>query len=663
MSLRFLESRNTYGPTDDFWYRPVWAADTTGKEASPEQALGLSAWYNGISIIAGTIGSLPCKLYRKVGDAREQVTDDPRQWLMFRSPNRWQTAFEWREMAQGHISARGNHYSLIRRDRLGRAVELIPQHPDRVTPMVEGGVLFYRIQRSGGTTDVRMEDMLHMRGLSGDGIRGYSTVSLARRSLGYSLALEGHGSELMGNKARPGGVLKTDQMLKPESRKSLSEQWDSMFSGGGLGKTAVLDAGLSWQQVGFSAEDAQFLESRSFQVTEVARWLNIPPHFLKDLERATFSNVEQQALEFVKHTIRPLAERWEQRLDKTLLDESERGELFFKFSLEALLRGDSATRAAFYQSLFNMAALSPNEIRASEDMNPVPGGDQRFVQLNLVPLDMVAEVAASGTEAPTPADDSEDAQRALRAVETRALELRVARSARNRRRLMGVYRDLLTEAAGRLVRREVRDLRQIMQRLDDGDVAEFLRRVDVWAEGLPDLVRTILGPILRTYIDLVADAAAEEVGIEDLDAERVGNWRTAYVDKLAQGHTTETVGKLRDTVLQTETDGLESATRMIDRWEENRAAAISMREVVTSGGGIAVTVYAMAGARAVWRNTGQENCPYCELLEGKTVSAGERFLNSGDSLDPGGDIEPLTIKRNISHPSAHSGCDCYVTSG
>lgn len=658
MMLSMLELRQSYGPTDDFWYRPVWDSATGGKDASPEQAMGLSAWYNGVTIIAGTIGSLPCKLYRKRGDARELVTDDPRGWMIHRSPNQWQTAFEWREMAQGHMSTRGNHYSAIQRDRTGRAVALMPLHPDRVRPEVEGGQIVYKVTRSGGIDTIPARDMLHLRGLSGSGLTGYSPVALARKSLGYSLALEGHGSELMGNKARPGGVLTTDQVLKKESREALANSWDSMFTGGGLGRTAVLDAGLAWQAVGFSAEDAQFLESRSFQVTEVARWLNLPPHFLKDMERATFSNVEQQALEFVMHTIRPLAERWEQRLDVAFLEPEERGELFFKFSLEALLRGDSETRAAFYRALFDMGSLSPNDIRAMEDMNPVDGGDQRFVQLNLVPLEKAGEVVQPNPTPPAPDED----ERALPPTEDRGLELRVLRSAKLRRRFMEAHKRLMTDAAGRLVRREVQDLRRILDRVEDGDVDDLLRRIDRFSEGLPDVARSVMGPVLVAYIDLVASAAAEEVELEDFDTERVAGWRESYIDSFATGHTDETVRNLRGTIIDAEGDPFTNARRMVDRWEQDRATAIGLREAVTAGGGIAVSVYAIAGAGAVWRNSGTENCPYCQMLEGRTIRAGERFLEEGDTLDPGGDVEPMTMRRSVGHPSAHSGCDCYVTS-
>lgn len=657
MLLSALEQRNK-GPLDDFWYRPTWMGGGSGNPASPEEAMGLSAWWNGIGILAGTMGSLPCRLYRRVGDnAREPARDDPRFWMMFRKPNRWQTAFEWREMAQGHVVTRGNHYSRILRDRLGRASELIPLHPDRVTMDLDDPDRPYVVRSRNGLERYRWSEMYHVRGLGGDGFTGLSVARLAAMSLGYSLGLEKHGAELMDNKARPGGVLSTDQVLKKESRLALSEQWDQMYTGGGIGKTAVLDAGLTWQQVGFSAEDAQFLESRKFQVSEIARWLNLPPHMLKDLERSTFSNIEHQAIEFVVHTMRPWAERWEQRLDESLLDESERETLFFKFSLEALLRGDSAARAQFYQQLFQMAALSPNEIRALEDMNPVDGGDQRFVQVNLMTLDQAGQPfdMMPGGEGGNDEGD-ERAVRSLPGVDRRALE---QRSLRQRRRLAQVHQRLLTSAAGRLVQREVQDIGRLIEAAD-GDVDDFLRRLERFAENLPSAVRSIMGPLLSSYIELVADAAAEEVDIDELDGTRVGAWSSAYVDSFTVGHTSETVGRLTDTVTVAEGDPMGNARSMLDRWSENRAVNIGLREAITAGGGIATTVYAMAGFGAVWRTVG-ETCPYCKRLEGRTVAAGGRFLNEGDTIEPTDGSEPMTVRRGISHPQAHDGCDCTVS--
>ena len=663
-SLGQLEERQSQGVLDDFWYTPTWMQGRSGKVQSPEDALGLSAWWNAIAIIAGTIGSLPLKLYRKEGERRVAVRDDPRYRLMFRRPNEWQTAFEWREMAQGHLLVRGNHYSRIVRDQLGRPIAIVPLHPERVQPEVRGGEIAYRFRApNGGDELIRMQDMLHLRGLGSNGVTGYSVVAVARESLSYSLQLERFGSQFVENKGRPGGILQSDQMLKKEQRRELGEEWDRMFQGGGLGKTAVIDAGLKWQQVGFSNEDAQWLGSRSHQVTEIARWTNLPPHFLKDLTRATFSNIEEQAIEFVVHTIRPWAERWEQRLDCMLLSEAEQGEFGFKFSLEALLRGDAASRGAFYQLLFNMGAITPNEIRAKEEMNPHDsGGDQAFVQVNLMPLDQAAEPFGAVERSLDRALGGTGEARLIEASATERFEERAVRSVASRRRIMNTYQRLMEDAAGRIVNRELIALRRILDAVDDGDVDEFLRRVDVFAEGLPPAVRTIMGPVLATYIELVATEASDEVGLEELPRESIDRFRSSYVDRMAAGHTSETVGRLRNTALETQGDAFANVHRMLDRWEQNRAAEIGLRHVVAAGAGAARMIYTMGRFDTVWVAAG-DTCPYCRKLNGRVVGPGERFLNAGDSIDPeDGENEPLTVRRALGHPPAHGGCDCSVAS-
>lgn len=660
MILDLIETRNgNPSATDDFWYRALPSlGDAAGSRVGTEEAMSLSAWWNAISLLAGTIGSIPLKLYRRDGENAVVATEDPRHRLVYRAPTPWHTAMEWRELCMGQLLSRGNAFNRILRDDTGRARAVEPIHPNRVRVEARGGEIVYCVrQKTGAEKEYAASEILHFRGLGSDGLTGLSVVSLARRSLGYSLELERHGAALMSNKARPGGILATDQNLKPEQRKDLAATWDKMYNGGGIGRTAVVDGGLRWQDIGLSNEDAQFVETREFQIQEIARWFNLPPHFLKDMSRATFSNIEQQAIEFVTHTIRPWAERIEQRLDLSLLDESEQGELFFKFSLEGLLRGDSAARAAYYQSLFNMGALSPNDIRKLEDMNSVEGGDERFVQLNLQTL-----TAASEPLAPL----AGSAARALderRSIPARSIETREARSLAARRRLMDVYARLFEDSAGRLVRREVADLRRLLDAVDDGDTEEFLRRLEIFGAGLPDAARAIFEPTIAAYVDQVAAEAAAEVGDGEYDEARVVAWRSAYVDSFATGHASTTTGRIVDTMTEAEGDPFANARGMLDRWEEDRAGEIALREAVTIAGATAAVVYSHFGRGSVWRATGKENCPYCSALDGMRVAPDEPFFRKGDAVDPGGGVEPLTFSRNVKHPQAHAGCDCTISAG
>lgn len=651
MILSLLEERQTKSPLDDFWYRPLLGFGASSMRTDGD-AMTLSAWWNAVTLLSATIASIPLRLYRRDGEDRVPLRGDPRFHLMHRQPTPWHTAMEWREMAQGHLLMRGNSYHRMIRDRLGRVRTLEPLHPDRVTIETEDGQLVYVARRKSGTEYIPASEMLHLRGPGSDGITGLSVIALARRSLGYALDLEKHGAEITNNQARPGGLLTTDATLQKEKREALAKAWDQAYSGGGIGRTAVLDAGLEWQAMSFNAEDSQFIESRAFQVTEVARWLNIPPHFLKDLSKATYSNIEQQSLEFVIHTIRPWCERWEQRLDVALLDADEREDLYFKFSLEGLMRGDSEARSAFYTALFQMGALSPNEIRRLEDMNGVEGGDERFVQLNLVPLSQASDPFGAMTDATDRAiEGAKDVRQLPAGVEERSL--------RQRRRLMVVHQRLMEEAAGRLVRREIADLRRLLDATDDVD--DFLRRLDIFAEGLPGTARNVMAPLLVAYIDLVAEAASEEIG-DELDRERLEAWREGYVDSFARGHTSQTVDRLTGTMTEAKGDPFDNARSMLGRWEENRAAEIALREAVTAGGAAAVVVFEMAGLGAVWRTSGSENCPYCDMLNGRRVGPGGRFLSKGEKLEPEGS-EPLHVGRDIGHPQAHGGCDCMVAAG
>jgi len=265
----------------------------------------------------------------------------------------------------------------------GFAVQLIPIDPDRVTvkQSPESRRLVYEITKpEGGEPEVLTQDkVFHVRGLSSDGITGTSVVSLFRHAAGLALATEKYGSELFTSDAAVRGVLKHPGTLSDGARTNLHESLHQQKNG-----TMILEEGLSWEKVGMSAEDAQFLMTRRFQIEEFARWFNLPPHMLKDLEKATFSNIEEQGLEFVKYSMLPWFKRIEEAIRRDLITAQNR--FFFKFNVEGLLRGDSKARAEFYERLVNIGVMSRNEVRQKEDLNPKPGLDAHLQPLNMTPV-------------------------------------------------------------------------------------------------------------------------------------------------------------------------------------------------------------------------------------------------------------------------------------
>lgn len=292
-------------------------------------------------------------------------------------------------MMQAHLCLRGNAYARVVRTGGGVVSEIDPIHPDRVSVFKRGNVVTYSVQRpeGGGQDILSVDQMLHVRAMGPEGIIGYSPITLARESIGLAIATEKHGAKLFANGARPSGVLETPGPLSKEQLALMRDEWERTHGGvNNANKTAILFGGLKYSGVSMSNEDAQFLETRKFQVTDIARIFRVPPHKIADLSQSTFSNIEHQSIEFVTDCIGPWAKRWEQRMNLTLLTPTERKEYFIELVLDGILRGDITSRYAAYRTGREGGWLSPNDIRDTENMNRIEGGDSYMQPLNFTKL-------------------------------------------------------------------------------------------------------------------------------------------------------------------------------------------------------------------------------------------------------------------------------------
>jgi HK97 family phage portal protein len=371
-----------------------WGAtpNATGVPVNEWTALNYSAVWSAVARIAGDISSLPLFLYRRTKDGgKERYDAHPLYRLLHDQPNPEMTSMVWRRTLQAHALTWGNAYAEIVRDGGGRVIELWPITPDRVLPQRDGRGLFYRVSNpSGGEIVILPEDMLHLHGLGYDGVLGYSVIHHARESLGLGMATERFGGTFFGNGSTFGGILSHPSTLTEPARKNLRESIDSRHQGVDRAhRFIILEEGLKYEKLGIPPNDAQFLETRKFQLEEVARWFNIPPHKLGALDRATHSNIEQQETDYYISSLGPWLQNWEQELTAKLIARSEVNIQLIEHNLEGKLRGDSTARGEFYSKNFSVAAFTPNEIRAVENRSPIAGGDEAFVPLNLIPLNLV----------------------------------------------------------------------------------------------------------------------------------------------------------------------------------------------------------------------------------------------------------------------------------
>ena len=327
----------------------VFGKSAAGAKVNEFTAMQTTAVYACVRILAESIAGLPLHVYEYRGNGKERVPGHPLYFLIHDYPNPEMTSFIFRETAMIHLLLWGNSFSQIIRDGMRRVVGLYPLLPNRMSvDRDEHGELVYTYTpmsdsnpnlKSGQSIKLRREDVLHIPGLGFDGLVGYSPIAMARNAVGMTLACEEYGSSFFANGARPGGVLKHPGVLKDPSK--LRESWQAVYGGtDNTGKVVVLEEGVDYQQISIPPEEAQFLETRKFQIDEIARLYRVPPHMIGDLEKSSFNNIEQQSLEYVKYTLNPWVVRWEQSLQKALLLPSEQKRYFIKFNVYGLLRGD-----------------------------------------------------------------------------------------------------------------------------------------------------------------------------------------------------------------------------------------------------------------------------------------------------------------------------------
>jgi HK97 family phage portal protein len=368
-------------------YVGAGATSGAGVTVTPERALYLGAVFSCVRVIAESIGQLPLHLLVQSGRERRKAEEHPLYRTLKTKPNHWQTPQEWKEFTGACLALRGNAYSLISRGP--RFVELHPLMPGNVSPKrLDTGDVVYDVAQKGGPKRYAAADVLHTKLFpTGDGLLGASPVQFAREAIGLGIATEQHGARLFANGARPGGILTTTQDLGAEGRANVRESWENFHSGvDNAHRVAVLEYGLTYEQIGMSSEDAQFLETRKFQRSEIAGLFRVPPHMIGDLERATFSNIEHQGLSFVTQTLMPYLTRIEERINVQCLTDAEQATHYARFNAGAMMRGDSASRATYYATMFNVGALSSNDIREFEDLNPREGGDTYLTPANMVPV-------------------------------------------------------------------------------------------------------------------------------------------------------------------------------------------------------------------------------------------------------------------------------------
>ena len=400
-------------PRDSVSAAPVFYFGTSGsgKSVTAQTAIQLSTVYACVRVISETVASLPLGVYEATDDGNLKAGDHPLYHLLHDEPNAEMTSFVFREVMLAHLLLYGNSYSQIIRSGKNTVVGLYPLLPDHmdVDRDSKGNLTYTYTTSDGKTVVIKPQDILHIPGLGFDGIIGYSPIALEKNAIGLGIASEEYGSKFFSNGARPSGILTHPNTVK--NPKAVRESWNSAYGGSSnSNRVAILEEGMTFTPLSIPNNEAQFLETRKFQVDEICRIFRVPPHLVGNLEHATFSNIEHQSIDFAVHTIRPWLVRIEQSMNRALFTDQEKGRFYVQFNIDGLMRGDYKSRMEGYAIARQNGWMSANDIRALENQNPIPkdeGGDAYLVNGNMIPI-------TTAMKAQTPAEPTQTAEQRSR---------------------------------------------------------------------------------------------------------------------------------------------------------------------------------------------------------------------------------------------------------
>lgn len=656
------------------------APSASGSNVSEQTAMTVAAWFDGVRQISQDVASEPKALYRKLDDKnREKYLDHPLYDVFHCTANPEMTSFNFVEALQNHALNHGNGYAEQVRNRRGQVVELWPLTPLRTKPARdENGVLYYQHLDIGGKIyKIPANRMFHLPGFGFDGRIGYSPITLARESLGLTLSQERFASNFFGQGTNLGGVFTMQDTMKQDAFKAFKEDFYKKFSGvGNTHKALILEKGMTWEPLEIHLADQEFLNTRIFSIDEIARWLNIPAHKIKEHSHSTFSNVEELERTYATSTIFPWNVRWEQNILKQLLDASH--ELFIEFSMDGLLRGDIVKRYTAYNTGRNCGFLSANDIRRKENMNTIDEewADQYYWPLNMYPSSTVMDKSSQETTTNTLLDDKIDGKNTgaedktsinteKKCIHDHKIEERSSKTVTNRRRIAQSYKPVFERILKKRLEKDSKNIKMMAeQAFSSRSYDSFKDQLYIYFKKNRKEIKSSFDAVFNSLGNELLKVAAEEVNV--VPEEFLVDFNK-YVDEFSKNETSSYIINLRSRLLHSlkvaieeNKDPLVAVNNKMDDLEITQPQVISDRSIIDSENGFSQFVFFAAGYKTVWRNSGNESCPYCRSLEGKVVGSSNYFMKAGDLLNPTGADHPLLISSNTKHPSLHAGCDCYI---
>lgn len=631
-----------------------------GVTINDKRALSLTAFWAAERIISQTIGDLPLQVYERLpGDRRRPAPEHHVNTLLAKRPNAAMTPFTFKELRMSHLLTRGDSYVYIDADGAGKPKALLPLLPDRTEPKIINGQKWYQTEINGEMEMLRPDEVCHVPGLGFDGLRGYSVIKVFADSLGLTYAANEFGARLFGNSARPSGYLSHPDKPNDTERERMKDAWQAAHGGlSNAQKTAVLWGGMKFEKISLDPEEAQFLQTREFQIEEIARMFNINPILLQHFTKATTwgSGIAQFLTAFAKFTISPWLKRDEDALNWDLFTPSEREHYYVKYNINALLRGDPETQAKILEIKRRNGVISADEWRELDDENPLPDGQgkQYFMPLNFMPISAFSDNQTGYPSLSGSPDENN----------TSGAKPTERRSSAARQRTREAHKSLFQDGANRYIRRESQALIKAVEKAfkdttyaDPGAVLD--RWIDDYYPGQQRVIRQTMYPIVAALANVIAAESADEVNYE-LDADEITKFANEYTETLAAREASSSIGQIRSLISEETPETLrDSLITRATEWQETRPEKVAANEVVRVASGAARFAWVSAGVTAmVWRaNPGA--CPLCQEMDGRVVGTKEYFLKPGDSSSPAGRT-PLVAESNIGGPPLHEGCTCDI---
>lgn len=617
----------------------------SGAVVTTSTALSVAAVWACVRVLSESVAQLPIILYRRDGNFKERATEHPLYSLLHTAPNPEMTAYHWKQTMMVHLATHGNAYSEIEWGSDGYPVALWPLRPDRTTPVRVEGVLVYDVELPDGKM-VRLpaHRVLHIPGLGFDGTVGYSPIKVHRDTIGLTMATQEFGSRFFSNGARPGLILKHPATLSDDGARRLKETIEGAYTGlSNAHRAMILEEGMDIDTVGIPPDAAQFLETRQFQIADIARIYRVPPHMIQDMGRATWANTEEMAEEFVRYTLMPYMKGIEETIGLKLLVRDERDTYFPEFLVDSLLRANTEQRYSAYATGVQSGFLTVNEVRAKENLNPIAGGDKPYMPLNLAPMD--------GRNVPV-------------ATEQRSIETRedAETFADDRVKQADSFVSLFDDTLGRSVRRETKAIRRLVAtHLGQRSADEFMAKVAEFYGEFKGLFVRDFTPLLLTQSQQAYLAAMRELGMGKEFNEK--EFRQFIDEFLANAAANYIGGSQTEIEKAMESDNPEDAVNeVLDRFENERQTEWSRLLAFEAFNALVIHSYVTVGVREIRWVVNPGACSFCQRLSGRVVGIEQYFVEAGSTIE--GEVDGQAVQMKIHgakrHGPLHSGCSCTI---